>query len=81
LDGILSEREEKHMKKPTAEVYDILDEIEETLKGLYVAVLVADAEPDSITSENMTAYMHMLSQIVNMLIENVGTIKEMITEE
>lgn len=49
------------MKKPTAEVYDILDEIEETLKGLYVAVLVADAEPDSITSENMTAYMHMLS--------------------
>ena len=64
------------MKKPTAEVYDILDEIEETLKGLYVAVLVADAEPDSITSENM-----MLSQIVNMLIENVETIKEMITEE
>ena len=60
------------MKKPTAEVYDILDEIEETLKGLYVAVLVADAEPDSITSENMTAYMHMLSQIVNMLNDNGG---------
>ncbi|MFR5244629.1 MAG: hypothetical protein ACLTFJ_07370 [Clostridium sp.] len=69
------------MKKPTAEVYDILDEIEETLKGLYVAVLVADAEPDSITSGNMTAYMHMLSLIVTMLIEDVGTIKEMITEE
>jgi len=70
-----------HMKKTTAEVYDILDEIEETLKGLYVAVLVADAEPDSITSENMTAYMHMLSLIVSMLIENIGTIKEMMTEE
>ena len=69
------------MKKPTAEVYDILDEIEETLKGLDVAVLVADAEPDSITSENMTAYMHMLSLIVNMLLKNVGTIREMITEE
>ena len=63
------------MKKPTAEVYDVLDEIEETLKGLYVAVLVADAEPDSITSENMTAYMHMLSLIVTMLIEDVEAIK------
>ena len=69
------------MKKPTAEVYDILDEIEQTLKGLSVAVLVADAEPDSITSENMTAYMHMLSLIVNMLLKNIGTIREMITEE
>lgn len=69
------------MKKPTAEVYDILDEIEQTLKGLYVAVLVADAEPDSITSENMTAYMHMLSLIVNMLLKNIGTIREMITQE
>ena len=69
------------MKKPTAEVYDILDEIEETLKGLDVAVLVADAEPDSITSENMTAYMHRLSLIVNMLLKNIGTIREMITEE
>ena len=69
------------MKKPTAEVYDVLDEIEETLKGLYVAVLVADAEPDSITSENMTAYMHMLSLIVTMLIEDVEAIKEMMKEE
>lgn len=69
------------MKKPTAEVYDILDEIEETLKGLYVAVLVADAEPDSITSENMAAYMKMLSQVIDTTIQNVREIKEMLTEE
>ena len=69
------------MKKTTAEVYDILDEIEETLKGLYVAVLVADAEPDSLTSDSMTAYMHMLSLIVNLLLEDVGAVKAMLTEE
>lgn len=69
------------MKKPTAEVYDILDEIEETLKGVYVAVLIADAEPDSITSENMVAYMKMLSQVIDTTIQNVREIKGMLMEE
>lgn len=69
------------MKKSTAEVYDILDEIEETLKGVYVAVLIADAEPDSITSENMVAYMKMLSQVIDTTIQNVREIKGMLMEE
>lgn len=69
------------MKKPNIEVYDRLEDVEETLKGVYVAVLIADAEPDSITSENMVAYMKMLSQVIDTTIQNVREIKGMLMEE
>lgn len=69
------------MKRSHVEVIDKLEDIEETLKGLYVAVLIADAEPDSITSENMAAYMRMLSLIVDLMIQEIRKIKEILTEE
>ena len=46
-----------------------------------MAVLIADAEPDSITSENMVAYMKMLSQVIDTTIQNVREIKGMLMEE